>query len=77
MYKRIISLLCAFTIIGSFNVTDCSTAAVVQPVAPAYSYTSECRSELSVSGTTLTCSSKLTGYNNITAGSCNYNGTIG
>lgn len=77
MHKKIIALLCSFMLIGSFNVTDCSTAAVVQSDAPAYSYTSECRSELSVSGTTLTCSSKLTGYNNITAGSCNYNGTIG
>jgi len=38
MYKRIISLLCAFTIIGSFNMAEYVSAAVVQPVAPAYSY---------------------------------------
>ncbi|MBR4022311.1 MAG: hypothetical protein IKI94_06910 [Ruminococcus sp.] len=66
MYKRIISLLCAFTIIGSFNVTDCSTAAVVQPVAPAYSYTSNCTSTLLLSGSTLTCDSYIEGYYNIT-----------
>jgi len=66
MHKKIIALLCSFMLISSFTVTDCSTAAVVQPVAPAYSYTSECSSELSVSGTTLTCSSKLTGYYNVT-----------
>ena len=66
MYKRIISLLCAFTIIGSFNVTDCSTAAVVQPVAPAYSCTSNCTSTLLLSGSTLTCDSYIEGYYNIT-----------
>lgn len=66
MFKRIISLLCSLTLIGSFAINECATAAVVQPVAPAYSYTYECSSELSVSGTTLTCSSKLTGYYNVT-----------
>ncbi len=66
MFKRIISLLCAFTIISSFNMIECVSAAVVQPVAPAYSYTYECSSELSVSGTTLTCTSYLAGYYNIT-----------
>lgn len=42
------------------------SAAVVQPVAPAYSYTYECSSELYLSGTTLMCTSDLNGYYNIT-----------
>lgn len=66
MYKRIISLLCAFTIIGSFNMTEYVSAAVVQPVAPAYSYTSNCTSTLLLSGSTLTCDSYIEGYYNIT-----------
>ena len=59
-------MLCAFTIIGSFNMAEYVSAAVVQPVAPAYSYTYECSSELYLSGTTLMCTSDLNGYYNIT-----------
>lgn len=66
MFKKIISLLCSLILICSFAINERATAAVVQPVAPAYSYTYECSSELYVSGTTLTCSSELIGYNNIT-----------
>lgn len=66
MYKRIMALLCSFTLLGSFAVAERAAAAVIQPVAPAYSYTYSCSSELYVSGTTLTCTSKLTGYYNIT-----------
>lgn len=66
MFKRLTSLLCALVLSISFGVCNTANAAVVTPDAPAYSYTNECNSYLSVSGTTATCESYATGYYNKT-----------
>ena len=60
------ALLCSFTLLGSFAVAERAAAAVIQPVSPAYSYTSSCSSDLYVSGTTLSCGSTLFGYSGTT-----------
>lgn len=64
--KKFISLLCAVIISTSFAVGNTALAAVIPPDAPAYSYTSSCSSELSISGKTATCKSSATGYYNKT-----------
>ena len=66
MIKKVASLLCAVVISTSFAVGNAASAAVIPSDAPAYSYTSECSSALSVSGTTATCDSSVTGYYNET-----------
>ncbi len=66
MIKKIISLLCAVVLSTSFAVGNVASAAVILPDFPAYSYTRECSSDLSISGTTATCNSSVTGYYNET-----------
>lgn len=66
MYKRIMALLCSFTLLGSFAVAEYANAAVIQPVSPAYSYTYSCSSDLYASGSTITCESTLCGYSGTT-----------
>lgn len=66
MIKKVASLLCAVVLSTSFAVGNVASAAVILPDAPAYSYTSECSSTLSISGTTATCKSSVTGYYNET-----------
>lgn len=66
MVKKFASLLCAIVLSTSFVVGNVASAAVIPPDAPAYSYTSNCSSELSISGTTATCKSSITGYYNKT-----------
>lgn len=64
--RKIASLLCAIVISTSFAVGNAASAAVILPDSPAYSYTRECSSDLSISGTTATCESSVTGYYNKT-----------
>lgn len=66
MIKKVASLLCAVILSTSFAVGNVTSAAVIPPDAPAYSYTRECSSELSTSGKTATCKSSATGYYNET-----------
>jgi len=66
LIKKFISLLCAFVLSTSFAVGNVASAAVIPPDAPAYSYTYDCSSDLSISGTTATCKSSVTGYYNKT-----------
>ena len=66
MIKKVTSLLCAVVLSTSFAVGNVVSAAVIPSDAPAYSYTSECSSTLSISGTTATCDSSVTGYYNET-----------
>ena len=66
MVKKFASLLCAIVFSTSFVVGNVASAAVILPDSPAYSYTSDCSSELSISGTTATCKSSVTGYYNKT-----------
>lgn len=64
--RKITSLLCAIVLSVSFAVGNAASAAVILPDSPAYSYTHECSSDLSISGTTATCNSSVTGYYNKT-----------
>ncbi len=66
MIKKVASLICAVVLSTSFAVGNVASAAVIPPDAPAYSYTNECSSDLSISGTTATCESSVTGYYNKT-----------
>lgn len=66
MVKKLASFLCAIVLSTSFAVGNIASAAVIPPDAPAYSYTYDCSSELSISGTTATCTSTVTGYYNQT-----------
>lgn len=66
MIKKVASLLCAVVLSTSFAVGNVASAAVILPDVPSYSYTSECSSTLSISGTTATCKSSVTGYYNKT-----------
>ncbi|MDE5830274.1 MAG: hypothetical protein K2H53_00820 [Clostridia bacterium] len=66
MIKKVVSLLCAVVLSTSFAVGNVASAAVILPDSPAYSYTHECSSTLSISGTTATCKSSVTGYYNET-----------
>ena len=60
------SLLCAIVLSTSFVVGNVASATVILPDSPAYSYTRECSSDLSISGTTATCKSSVIGYYNKT-----------
>lgn len=62
MVKKLASFLCAIVFSTSFAVGNIASAAVIPPDAPAYSYTYDCSSELSISGTTATCKSSVIGY---------------
>ena len=62
MVKNVASLLCAIVLSTYFVVGNVASAAVIPPDAPAYSYASDCISELSISGTTATCKSTVNGY---------------
>ncbi|MDE6425565.1 MAG: hypothetical protein K2K89_05460 [Ruminococcus sp.] len=62
MVKKLASLLCAIVLSTSFVVGNVASAAVILPDSPAYSYISDCSSNLSISGTTATCKSSVTGY---------------
>lgn len=62
MIKKVASFLCAVVLSTSFAVGNIASAAVVMPDSPAYSYTRDCSSELSISGTTATCESSVNGY---------------
>lgn len=64
--KKVISLLCAVVLSTSLVVGNVASATVILPDSPTYSYTSECSSSLSISGTTATCESYITGYYNKT-----------
>lgn len=67
LYKKLISLL--VTVVLSISFMSCIpvTAAVIIPDAsPAYLYTSECSSTLTISGKTATCTSYASGYRNET-----------
>lgn len=64
--KKVISLICAVVLSTSFAVGNVASATVILPDSPAYSYTSECSSSLSISGSTATCISSVTGYYNET-----------
>ena len=66
MVKKFASLLCAIVLSTSFVVGNVASAAVILPDSPAYSYTNDCSSNLSISGTTATCTSYVTGYYNKT-----------
>lgn len=66
MIKKFASFLCAIVLSTSFVVGNVASAVVIPPNAPAYSYTNDCTSELSISGTTATCKSSVTGYYNQT-----------
>lgn len=66
MVKKFASLLCAVVLSTSFAVGNVASAAVILPDSPAYSYTSDCSSDLSISGTTATCKSSVIGYYNKT-----------
>lgn len=66
MIKKVASLLCAVVLSTSFAVGNVASAAVILTDSPAYSYTHECSSDLSISGTTATCYSSVTGYYNET-----------
>ncbi len=66
MIKKVASLLCAVVLSTSFAVGNVASAAVISPDAPAYSYAYDCTSELSISGTTATCKSSVTGYSDKT-----------
>lgn len=66
MVKKFTSLLCAVVLSTSFAVGNFASATVILPDSPAYSYTRECSSDLSISGTTATCKSSATGYYNTT-----------
>ncbi|MCM1316426.1 MAG: hypothetical protein NC235_15445 [Clostridiales bacterium] len=62
MVKKFASLLCAIVLSTSFIVGNAASAAVILPDSPAYSYASNCSSNLSISGTTATCKSSVIGY---------------
>jgi len=66
MVKRLVALCSAVILsiscVGGKNVS----AAVVLPDRPAYSYTSDCSSSVSISNSTATCKSYIRGYFNIT-----------
>lgn len=62
MFKKPISLLCAILLSTSFVAGSNVSAAVVLPDAPAYSYTSNCNSQLTITGSTAECYSYVTGY---------------
>ncbi|MDE6036090.1 MAG: hypothetical protein K2G36_09305 [Ruminococcus sp.] len=62
MIKKVASLLCAIVLSTSFVVGNVASATVILPDSPAYSYTSDCSSDLSISGTTATCKSSVIGY---------------
>ncbi|MDE6678117.1 MAG: hypothetical protein K2K02_03655 [Ruminococcus sp.] len=66
MIKKVASLLCAIVLSTSFVVGNVASATVILPDSPAYSYTRECSSDLSISGTTATCKSSVIGYYNKT-----------
>ncbi len=64
--KKVISLFCAVVLSTSFVVGNVASATVILPDSPAYSYARDCSSTLSISGTTVTCESSVTGYYNET-----------
>ena len=66
MVKKFASLFCAIVLSTSFVVGNVASATVILPDSPAYSYTSDCSSNLSISGTTATCKSSVIGYYNET-----------
>ena len=57
-------MLCAIVLSTSFVVGNVASAVVILPDSPAYSYTRECSSDLSISEKTATCESSVTGYYN-------------
>lgn len=66
MLKRLVALCCSVILSTSFVIGTSTSAAVIPPDRPTYSYTSDCSSSLSISGSTATCESKLLGYSGTT-----------
>lgn len=59
-----LSAFVMLTSVTSVNIT--TSAAVIPPVSPSYSYTNNCNVDLSISNRTANCESTITGYYNTT-----------
>ncbi len=66
MVKRLVALCFAAVLSSSFIASSNVSAVVVPPDRPAYSYTSDCSSSISISNSTATCKSYIRGYFNVT-----------
>lgn len=60
--KKVLAMLAAITVAMSLNANDVYAANNDDIVAPAYSYTKSCTSDLSISGSTAICESQAIGY---------------
>ena len=66
MIRKMFSTVIAIIISTICLLCWSSSAAYIPPDTPQYSYTKYCSSELTISGTTATCTSNATGYVNET-----------
>lgn len=66
MIRKILSVVVAMTISAICLLCGTVSAAYISPDSQQYSYTKYCSSELTISGTTATCTSNATGYINVT-----------
>lgn len=66
MFRKALSIIVAIAISTFCLLCSNVSAAYIPPDFPEYSYTKYCSSELTISGTTATCTSNATGYINET-----------
>lgn len=66
MFKKSVSLLCAAVLSASFAAGLNVSASVIESVSPAYVYAYDCVSELTISGSTATCTSSVVGISGTT-----------